>query len=287
MHDAGAWTDPNNPKATGAAEIVAPIEAYTTPRYWAHLADGDERTGAGSRFEKLRYFKNWPTMGIAYAAPDMQGGNFWGVINHDNEEGIIRIADNRLTRGLKMWTWGFPSFTNQADLRKEPSEAQPYVELWAGVSDQFFHPAQLPAHGEVSIPETYSPDRRVESERGPATLIQRLAGEGERLHQRARHGPQQIRAEELPVLEGALHHPDQRLTQVLQIVADALERDVAVEGPGQRLLGRLAARQRLRDLDVLGGDFQLEGTLGGPERDLRSVAGDRATEGVGPPLVRG
>jgi hypothetical protein len=96
-------------------------------------------------------------MGIAYAAPDMQGGNFWGVINHDNEEGIIRIADNRVTRGLKMWTWGFPSFTNETDARKDPNEAQPYVELWAGVSDQFFHRAEFPARGEVSIPETYSP----------------------------------------------------------------------------------------------------------------------------------
>jgi hypothetical protein len=87
----------------------------------------------------------------------MQGGNFWGVINHDNEEGIIRIADNRLTRGLKMWTWGYRSFTDETDARKEPTEARPYVELWAGVSDQFFHRAQLPAHGEISIPETYSP----------------------------------------------------------------------------------------------------------------------------------
>jgi len=96
-------------------------------------------------------------MGIAYAAPDMQGGNFWGVINHDNEEGIIRIADNKVTRGLKMWTWGYPSFTNETDARKDPNEARPYVELWAGVSDQFFHRAKLPARGEVSIPETYSP----------------------------------------------------------------------------------------------------------------------------------
>jgi Domain of unknown function (DUF5107) len=150
-------SDPHNPKTTGGAEIIAPVEAYTTPRYWAHLAEGDERTGAGHRFEKLRYFKNWPSMGIAYAAPDMQGGNFWGVINHDNEEGIIRIADNRLTRGLKMWTWGFPSFTDETDARKQPTEARPYVELWGGLSDQFFHPVQLPAHGEVSIPETYSP----------------------------------------------------------------------------------------------------------------------------------
>jgi hypothetical protein len=87
----------------------------------------------------------------------MQGGNFWGVINHDNEEGIIRIADNAVTPGLKMWTWGFPSFANQTDPRLDPTPGQPYVELWAGVSDQFFHGAKFPARGEVSVTETYSP----------------------------------------------------------------------------------------------------------------------------------
>jgi hypothetical protein len=151
-------SDPKNPKTTGGAEIIAPIETYMTPHWSKNLSDGDESAGTGtSRFEKLRYFKNWPTMGIAYAAPDMQGGNFWGVINHDNEEGIIRIADNAITPGLKMWTWGFPSLTNQADARKAPNEAQPYVELWAGASDQFFHSATFPAQAELTIPETYSP----------------------------------------------------------------------------------------------------------------------------------
>jgi hypothetical protein len=151
-------SDPNQPQTTGGAEIIAPIAAYHTPPWSANLSEGDASAGAGrSRFERLRHFKNWPTMGIAYAAPDMQGGNFWGVINHDNEEGIIRIADNTVTRGLKMWTWGFPSFTNQTDPRKDPNEARPYVELWAGVSDEFFHSASFPARGEVSIPETYSP----------------------------------------------------------------------------------------------------------------------------------
>jgi hypothetical protein len=151
-------SEQKNPKTTGGAEIVAPIEAYSTPAWSANLSEGDESLGLGrSRFEKLRYFKNWPTMGIAYAAPDMQGRNFWGVINHDNEEGIIRIADNRVTRGLKMWTWGFPSFTKETDARKDPNEQRPYVELWAGVSDQFFHRAKLPPRGEVSVTETYSP----------------------------------------------------------------------------------------------------------------------------------
>jgi hypothetical protein len=56
-----------------------------------------------------------------------------------------------------MWTWGFPSFTNETDPRKDPNPARPYVELWAGVSDEFFHSAEFPALGEVSIPETYSP----------------------------------------------------------------------------------------------------------------------------------
>jgi hypothetical protein len=56
-----------------------------------------------------------------------------------------------------MWTWGFQSFTHETDQRKHPDPARPYVELWAGVSDQFFHSAELPANGEVSVAETYSP----------------------------------------------------------------------------------------------------------------------------------
>lgn len=151
-------SDPKQPKATAGAEIIAPIATYTTPTWSANIAEGDERLGdRKSRFEKLRHFRNWPTMGIAYAAPDMQGGNFWGVINHDNEEGIIRIADNKVTPGLKMWTWGFPSLANAANVRSDPRPDQPYVELWAGMSDQFFHPARFPASGEVQIVETWSP----------------------------------------------------------------------------------------------------------------------------------
>jgi hypothetical protein len=56
-----------------------------------------------------------------------------------------------------MWTWGFSSFTDQTDARKNPRPDQPYVELWAGLSDQFFHPARFPASSEVSVAETYSP----------------------------------------------------------------------------------------------------------------------------------
>jgi hypothetical protein len=151
-------SDPEHPAATAGAEIIGPIAAYVTPQWSVNLAAGDEHLdGNRSKFKNLRYFKNWPTMGIAYAAPDMQGGNFWGVINHDNEEGIVRIADNTVTPGLKMWTWGFLPSNQNAAGRAKANPAQPYIELWAGVSDQFFHSAQLPALGEISVHETYAP----------------------------------------------------------------------------------------------------------------------------------
>ena len=44
-----------------------------------------------------------------------------------------------------------------SDARRDPNEWRPYVELWAGVSDQFFHSAGFSARSEVSLPETYSP----------------------------------------------------------------------------------------------------------------------------------
>src|SRR5438552_7772418 len=43
---------PNNPKTTGGAEIIAPIQAYSTPVWSSNLSGGDESAGAGrSRFE--------------------------------------------------------------------------------------------------------------------------------------------------------------------------------------------------------------------------------------------
>src|ERR1700726_3555908 len=34
-------SDPKNPKTTGGAEIIAPIQAYSTPDWWANLSAGD------------------------------------------------------------------------------------------------------------------------------------------------------------------------------------------------------------------------------------------------------
>jgi hypothetical protein len=69
-------SDPNHPETTGGAEIIAPVQTYSTPYWSANLYEGDSSAGEGRfHFEKLCFFQNWPTMGIAYAAPDRQ--NFW------------------------------------------------------------------------------------------------------------------------------------------------------------------------------------------------------------------
>src|ERR1700761_7154579 len=55
---------PEHPRATAGAEIIGPIAAYSTPRWSNNLSRGDESLGPGrSRFDRLRYFRNWPTMG--------------------------------------------------------------------------------------------------------------------------------------------------------------------------------------------------------------------------------
>ena len=55
-----------------------------------------------------------------------------------------------------MWTGAFPSFTNETDARKDPNEQRPYIELWAGVSDEFFH-SLIFLYGRRVDPGSYSP----------------------------------------------------------------------------------------------------------------------------------
>ena len=102
-------SDPKNPKATGGAEIIASIATYTTPGWSANIAAGEESAGTGKGASKTCATSR---IGQRWASPMLRqicrAANFWGAINHDNAEGIIRIADNTLTPGLKMWTWGFP-----------------------------------------------------------------------------------------------------------------------------------------------------------------------------------
>lgn len=137
--------DTRSPRST---EIVVPIERYSV----GYGTNGiDRAVDGGQEYKNLAFFRNWKAEGIAYAEPAVVK-KWWGVLNHDNEEGIFRIvSDARQTPGLKFWTWGF-----KEDYPLNRRERQ-FIELWAGAGHKFFAPAQIAANSTRSWSETYIP----------------------------------------------------------------------------------------------------------------------------------
>jgi len=133
------------------SEMVVPIENYEaawSPGNWIG------NYGSLYDFTNINYLSEWDDMGIAYANNLVD--NYWGVINHDNEEGIFRISENIETPGMKFWTWGKYNVDN--DLYDFSNGGKDnYIELWAGVSDAFFTDAILSSLEEISWNEAYCP----------------------------------------------------------------------------------------------------------------------------------
>ena len=106
-------------------------------------------------YNNLAYFKNWEDMGIAYAYPGVSE-NWWGVINHENQMGLLRIADNKNhTPGLKFWTWGIDSLNTNPETFGDSSRG--YIELWAGHSPEFFTATAMAPNEEKVWTEYYIP----------------------------------------------------------------------------------------------------------------------------------
>jgi hypothetical protein len=133
------------------SEMVVPIEKYR-----ADWSPGSWIGSYGSLydFSRINQLQEWNDMGIAYA--HNLSSNFWGVINHENNEGVFRIAENIETPGMKFWTWGKNNVDNNM-FDFSNGGADNYIELWAGVSGSFFSDAGILANASKSWKETYSP----------------------------------------------------------------------------------------------------------------------------------
>jgi hypothetical protein len=144
--------DPAAPVAVAETEIVAPIDFVEIPAYWSAIAASEVRTGIPEvhEFDRLRTFGGWDDLGIAYAWPDVRNGDAWGAINQVNGDGIIRVGDSSVTPGLKLWTWGY-----ERSLQADPPEAGPYVEMWAGLTREFFQSTTIGPGEEIRVPETW------------------------------------------------------------------------------------------------------------------------------------
>jgi hypothetical protein len=143
------------------SEMIVPIEQYKmgwNQGNWMEGLDSVISTNGAyvMEYDKLAHLSNWEEMGIAYAYPTLED-NFYGVINHENEQGLFRLSsDQSKTPGMKFWTWG-----NEQGLNADPNnfydDARPYIELWSGVSNEFFQKSHLGANEMVSWTETYLP----------------------------------------------------------------------------------------------------------------------------------
>ncbi|WP_051759202.1 DUF5107 domain-containing protein [Herbidospora cretacea] len=142
--------------------VVSPVKTiYRDPGYrW--MESVEEPAGpAGSgllKLDKLNQMSNWTRDGIAYGQDlaTLPQGDWWGVINHENNEGVIRVGDNKKTPGMKFWEWG-QNNSFDTNVYSKGNSARPYIELWAGASPKFFTPAVLPAGQTLSWTETYLP----------------------------------------------------------------------------------------------------------------------------------
>lgn len=160
-------SDPENTFTPANSEIVAPIDyIYLKDDWWSWMGNAEKPAyNQGNHvfeYNNLAIYDNWEDMGIGYAYPAMEAG-YYGVINHENSEGIFRVADNSIiTSGMKFWTWGADQGLN-ANPFDFYDVARPYIELWSGLSSQFFEDAYLQPDETISIKETYLPTVGLES----------------------------------------------------------------------------------------------------------------------------
>lgn len=142
---------PNDTGTPLNSEIIVPIEEYTagwSPGGWIGNFNGTYD------LNKIDYLSDWTDMGIGYSK-DLND-RYWGVINHENEEGVFRISDNIETPGMKFWTWGKNNVDNDL-FDFSNGGADNYIELWGGVSNSFFSDAVLAPNEIKTWVESYSP----------------------------------------------------------------------------------------------------------------------------------
>lgn len=148
-------SQPGAPRCDDQTEIVGPVSKVKIGSDWPEIRAVEQLESEEIyRFDKLRWYKNWADDGIAYAWP--VEGNFWGALNHGNNEAILRISENVKTPGLKLWGFGY-NRSRSINPQTSTDYHRPFIEMWAGASKEFFTPAEFPANSTVQFDEYYTP----------------------------------------------------------------------------------------------------------------------------------
>jgi hypothetical protein len=146
----GETAIPRNTRILAQMENVRLLESS-----WAWFGDAEVRVNEDIfTWNNLSYFENWVDQGTAFANPDYRA-NWSGLINYDSDVGILRVSDNVETPGLKLWTFGTQSL--DIDLSDSDEWLRPTIEMWHGITPEFWDRTTLAA-GEVrEWSESYFP----------------------------------------------------------------------------------------------------------------------------------
>jgi hypothetical protein len=113
---------------------------------WAWFGKAEERvSGEVFKWNNLSRFENWVEQGTAFANPSYQA-DWSGLINYDNEIGILCVSDHVATPGLKLWTFGKDSVSS--NVKDATQWLRPTIEMWHGFTPEFWNRGMMSA-GEV------------------------------------------------------------------------------------------------------------------------------------------
>ncbi|MEJ2594024.1 MAG: DUF5107 domain-containing protein [bacterium] len=246
-------SDPGNTFTPANSEIIAPIEyVYLKDDWWSWMGNSENPAPQQGNhvftYDNLALYENWEDMGIAYAHPKLEE-SYYGVVNHTNEEAVFRVSDNATTPGMKFWTWGAQQGLN-SDPENFYDNARPYIELWSGLSTQFFEDASLAPLETVSWTETYLPTVGMDAystvnENG-ALSLEIMAGDDERFESTL-----------------FMNRPDSSFNYRLTLSGDAIltlfDSDFLAESENSTQFTHL-----ISDFAIPDGDYMLEATVSEP-----------------------
>jgi len=122
---------------------------------WAWFGKAEERvTGEVFKWNNLSHFENWVDQGTAFASPSYQA-NWSGLINYENDFGILCVTDPVATPGLKLWTFGRDSVS--VDINDSAQWVRPAIEMWHGVTPEFWNRGTMAAGEARKTTANYFP----------------------------------------------------------------------------------------------------------------------------------
>jgi hypothetical protein len=146
----GSTAIPSNTRILAAMDRVHLLESS-----WSWFGTAEERvSGEIFKWKNLASFKNWVDQGTAFANPDYRA-NWSGLLNEDRGRGVVRVADNTKTPGLKLWTFGPQSLS--ININDSTQWLRPTIEMWHGLTPEFWMRGTMAANEVRQWNQSYFP----------------------------------------------------------------------------------------------------------------------------------